>query len=146
MKIIVEDNKFTDDIEVVIKGPKSDDTVKEIYKSLLYFQSTIIGKSSERNYNLSLNNIYYFESVDNKTFAYDKDKVFEVNQRLYQLELSLKHTPFLRVNKNTIINTRKIMSFKHTINGRMEATLKNGEKMKISRNYVADLKSKLGGE
>ena len=143
MKIKVEDNK---EIEVLIKGPKDDETVKEIYKSLLYFETTVIGKLDERKVALTLSNIYYFESVDNKTFAYEKDKVFEVNQRLYQLEESLRMTPFIRINKNTIVNTRKIKSFKSTINGRMEATLKNGEKMKITRNYVSELKRKLGGE
>lgn len=145
MKIRVEENNNFDEVEVIIKGSKKSELVKEIYKSLLYFESSIIGKINNRNFSLPLNQIYYFDSVDNKTFAYDKDKVYEINHRLYQLEDELKSTPYIRVNKNTIINIKKLKSFKSTINGRMEATLINGEKIKITRNYVPMLKEKLGG-
>ena len=31
--------------------------------------------------------IYYFETVDNKVFAYCKQSVYEVKERLYQLDL-----------------------------------------------------------
>ncbi len=145
MKIRVEENDNFDEVEVIIKGSKKSELVKEIYKSLIYFESSIIGKINDRNFSLPLNQIYYFDSVDNKTFAYDKDKVYEINHRLYQLEDELKSTPYIRVNKNTIINTKKLKSFKSTINGRMEATLINGEQIKITRNYVPMLKEKLGG-
>ncbi len=145
MKIRVEENDNFDEVEVIIKGSRKSELVKEIYKSLIYFESSIIGKINDRNFSLPLNQIYYFDSVDNKTFAYDKDKVYEINHRLYQLEDELKSTPYIRVNKNTIINIKKLKSFKSTINGRMEATLINGEKIKITRNYVPMLKEKLGG-
>jgi DNA-binding LytR/AlgR family response regulator len=145
MKIRVEENDNFDEVEVIIKGSKKSELVKEIYKSLLYFESSIIGKINNRNFSLPLNQIYYFDTIDNKTFAYDKDKVYEINHRLYQLEDELKSTPYIRVNKNTIINIKKLKSFKSTINGRMEATLINGEKIKITRNYVPMLKEKLGG-
>jgi len=146
VKIKFEENKINDEIEVIIKGNKDDETVKDIYKSLTYFQTSIIGKDEGRMISLSLNEVFYFDTVDNKTFAYLKDKVFEVNQRLYQLEETLESTPFLRVNKNTIVNSKKIKSFKSMVNGRMEAMLKNGERIKISRTYVQSLKRKLGGD
>jgi hypothetical protein len=44
----------------LIKGPKDDETVKEIYQSLLYFETTVIGKLDERKATLTLSNIYYF--------------------------------------------------------------------------------------
>lgn len=145
MKIRVEENEQLDEIEVIIKGSKDDEDVKEIYKSLLYFESVVLGKINDKTFSLPLSQIYYFDSVDNKTFAYDKARVYDVNLKLYQLELKLADTPFIRVNKSMIVNTRKLKSFKATINGRMEATLINGEMIKISRSYVPLLKEKLGG-
>jgi DNA-binding LytR/AlgR family response regulator len=146
MKIRVEENEQLDEIEVIIRGQIDDEDVKEIYKSLLYFESVILGKINDKTFSLSLNQIYYFESVDNKTFAYDKNRVYDVSLKLYQLESELSNTPFIRVNKSMIVNTRRLKSFKSTINGRMEATLINGEKIKISRSYVPLLKEKLGGK
>ena len=146
MKIRVEENEQLDEIEVIIKGNKDNEDVKEIYKSLLYFESIILGKINDKTFSLPLSQIYYFDSVDNKTFAYDKSKVYEVSLKLYQLETELSNTPFIRVNKSLIVNTRKLKSFKSTINGKMEATLINGEMIKISRSYVPLLKEKLGGK
>ncbi len=146
MKIRVEEIEQTDEIEVIIKGSKDNEDVKEIYRSLLYFESVILGKTNDKTISLPLSQIYYFDSVDNKTFAYDKNTVYDVNLKLYQLEEKLVNTPFIRVNKSMIVNTRKLKTFKSTINGRMEATLINGEKVKISRSYVPLLKEKLGGK
>ncbi|MGD9761183.1 MAG: LytTR family DNA-binding domain-containing protein [Candidatus Izemoplasmatales bacterium] len=146
MKIRVEEIEQTDEIEVIIKGSKDNEDVKEIYQSLLYFESVILGKTNDKTISLALSQIYYFDSVDNKTFAYDKNTVYDVNLKLYQLEEKLVNTPFIRVNKSMIVNTRKLKTFKSTINGRMEATLINGEMVKISRSYVPLLKEKLGGK
>lgn len=145
MKVTIDDKVTKDEIEVVIKGSKDDQRVKSIYKTLLYYEKTIVGKLNERYHQVLLNDIYYFDTVDNLTFAYAMNQVYEVNYRLYQLEELLEHDPFLRVNKHTIVNLRKIKVFHSTINGRMDALLKNDERVQISRHYVAQLKEKLGG-
>jgi len=43
-----------------------------------------------------------------------------------------------------IVNVSKISKIVPTFNGKLEAVLKNGEKVVISRQYVPDLKKKLG--
>mgnify|MGYP005858254523 CR=1 FL=1 len=145
MKITIDEQSNKDDIEVIIKGSKNDKIVKSIYQTLLYYDTSIIAKKEQKKYTITLNRILYFDTVDNKTFAYTKDDIYDVQQRLYQLEERLEHTPFLRVNKHTILNIKKIKTFHSTINGRMEAKLLNGERIKISRRYVPNLKDKLGG-
>lgn len=145
MKITIVEQSHKDDIEVIIKGSKKDKTVKSIYQTLLYYDTSIIAKKAQNNYTIELKNILYFDTVDNKTFAYTEDDIYDVQQRLYQLEDRLENTPFLRVNKHTILNVKKIKTFHSTINGRMEAKLLNEERIKISRRYVPDLKDKLGG-
>ncbi len=87
--------------------------------------------------------IYYAESVDKKTFVYTKEKCFETRHRLYELEEILSSN-FFRCSKSLIINIRKIKTVKSELNGRMIAELLNGEQIVISRNYVKDLKRKLG--
>ena len=87
--------------------------------------------------------IYYFDSVDNHTFVYTKDRCFETKYRLYELESMLPYD-FLRCSKSMIINIRKIESVKAEINARMRAVMLNGEAVIISRSYVKELKGKLG--
>ena len=90
-----------------------------------------------------LTKIYYFDSVDNHTFVYTKDRCYETKYRLYELESMLPYD-FFRCSKSMIINIRKIESVKAEINARMRATMLNGEEVIISRNYVKELKGKLG--
>ncbi|OQX93399.1 MAG: hypothetical protein B6I17_02930 [Tenericutes bacterium 4572_104] len=145
MKIRVNESPEIEEIEVIINCKKNDLYVKEIKRSLTYLNKVITGKINGRSYTLTPNIIYYFDTIDNKTFAYTKDKIFDVNLRLYQIEEILKDTPIIRINKNTILNTTKIKNFKTSLNGRMEAILLNDERLIISRKYVPNLKRSLGG-
>lgn len=88
--------------------------------------------------------IYYFEYVDQKVFAYGKTKVYEIKSKLYELEEQLAKTDFIRVSKSCILNLNKIGSLAPSLGGRFEARLKNGEKVIISRQYVNSLKEVLG--
>lgn len=90
-----------------------------------------------------LTKIYYFDSVDNHTFVYTKDRCFETKYRLYELESMLPYD-FFRCSKSMIINIRKIESVKAEMNARMRAVMLNGEAVIISRSYVKELKGKLG--
>jgi len=145
MKIRVHESKEFEDIEVVINCESKNDQVLEIEQTLTYLNKIITGKANGRSYTLTPNRIYYFDSIDNKVFAYTKDLVYEINLKLYQLEEIFINTPLTRINKNTILNVRKIKTFLSSLNGRMEAILLNGDKMVISRKYVPAIKQILGG-
>jgi len=145
MKVRVNESPEMEEIEVVINCKSNNEHVKDIQRSLTYLNKLITGKINGRSYTLSPNIIYYFDTIDNKVFAYTKETVYDVNLKLYQIEEILHDTPFLRINKNTILNTKKIRTFKRSLNGRMEALLFNGETVIISRKYVPALRQSLGG-
>ena len=88
--------------------------------------------------------VYYFEYVDQKVFAYCKSNVYEIKKKLYELEEILPSDDFIRVSKSSILNLDKISSLAPAFGGRFEANLKNGEKIIISRQYVNGLKEALG--
>lgn len=73
----------------------------------------------------------------------EKD-VYETKMKLYELEERFRGTDFLRVSKSVILNLSKVKSLSPAFNGRFEATMKNGEKLIISRQYVPALKEKIG--
>lgn len=88
--------------------------------------------------------IYYFESVDNRVFAYCEKRVFEVKQKLYELESQFERTDFVRISKSVIANLSKVEKFIPSFNSRFEALLSNGERVVVSRQYVPKIKEKLG--
>ena len=90
------------------------------------------------------NDIFYFESVDNKTFIYCEKQVFESKMKLYEIGSQYENTDFFRASKSIILNLSKIKNLNPAFNGRFEALLKNNEKVIISRQFVPVLKKKLG--
>ena len=93
---------------------------------------------------ITASDIYYFESVDKKVFAYCSQNVYEVKEKLYQVEELSETLPFMRISKSMIINLEKIRHISPILGGRFEALLENDEKVIISRQYVPVLKDKLG--
>lgn len=146
MKIVIEEIKNIEETEVIIKCKEVDEEVRRLETQIKLMDAKIIARKDDRNYALSPSEIYYFDSIDNDVFAYLQKDVFQISNKLYELEEILRNSSFLRVNKNTILNTTKIHHFKSTMNGRMEATLKNKEVIIISRTYVSALKMMLGGQ
>ena len=88
--------------------------------------------------------IYYFESVDDHVFVYCKFNVYEIKKKLYELQQQFENTDFLRISKSVIVTISNISKLTPSFNGRFEALLDNGEKTIISRQYVPELKKKLG--
>ena len=93
---------------------------------------------------LPLPNVYYVESVDLKTFVYAEKTVYQSRMKLYEIEEYLKGSDFLRISKQIIVNIKKIKSIAPAGDSRFKATLKNGEKVLISRQYVPALKARFG--
>lgn len=122
---------------------RMDDQLLKLVSSFQQTEEPLLGITGAKTFRLQVEDVFYFESVDKKTFVYLKDTVYEVRERLYQLEERFAHTDFLRVSKSVIVNIRQIQVIYPTFSGRFEVVLTNGEKLSISRNYVADLKRKL---
>ena len=122
------------------------DEVREIVAFVKSRQGQLTATADERQYEIAITDIFYIESVDNKTFIYTKCKVYESRQRLYELEEVLKNNRFLRVSKSTVLNLMKVSAIKPALNSRFTAVLFSGEQIVISRNSVPALKKALKGE
>ena len=104
----------------------------------------MLGSKNGETFRIGLRDVYYIESVDNKTFICLQKGVFESKQRLYELEELTLGTKLFRCSKSMIVNIGKIRSVSASVNGRFEAKLLNGETVIISRQYVPELKKRLG--
>ena len=109
-------------------------------------QGQLTGTADERQYEIAVSDVFYIESVDNKTFIYTKNKVYETRHKLYELEEILKEKRFLRVSKSTLLNLMKVSAIKPALNSRFTAELFSGEQVVITRKYVPELKKALKGD
>lgn len=129
--------------EAVIRAVQKTEDIQAAIDILEHGISSVMVFKEDKKYLCKMENIYYAESVDKKTFIYTKDECYQTKKRLYELEEEL-NANFLRCSKSLIVNIRKIKAVKSDLNGRMNVQLVNGETIIISRSYVKDLKRKLG--
>lgn len=144
MKISIEEINKEMEEEILIRCHEVDDEIHEIVNKLETENLIVLGYQNDRVHRIKLSEIYYFEAVDGKVFIYCKDNVFEVKQKLYELEELCKEKNCFRASKSTVLNISKISSIHPTISGRFEAVLDNGERTVVSRQYVPVLKKMLG--
>jgi len=98
--------------------------------------SQLIGKNNDgQKVYFDIEQVFYFESVDKKTFAYLKDQIYEVEDRLNSIEEELGNIGFIRINKSNVVNIYHIQSIKPEINMRVRAIMENGEYLMINRSY-----------
>ena len=93
---------------------------------------------------LRLTEIFYFEVVDERAFVYTQSEVYEAKEKLYEFERLCAGSTLFRCSKSMILNADRIDYVRPSLSGRFEAVLSNGEKVVVSRKYVAELKRLLG--
>ena len=106
-------------------------------------EDILTGYEESDIHQIHLREVYYFEGVDNKVYAYLKGSVYEIKHKLYELEELYGKRKFFRCSKSILVNLLRIESVKPALNGRFSANLQNGEQIIISRQYVPVLKKLL---
>jgi len=144
MKIKVNRHPQFGEAKLVIDCDEKDTSIDQIVRLLEQPTIDFNGKKEDKMFVFKAAEVFYIESIEDQCFLYTKDDVFDCKYRLYEVEN--QEPAFVRVNKNTVVNYKKIKFFKSSLNGRLDATLTNGDRIEISRTYVQQLKSLLGGK
>lgn len=130
---IVEQKK---DLQVIIECTQVNEQITRLKSHIELFDNKIQAKLDNELCFVKLADVLYFESVDNRIFLYTEDKVMEIKQRLYELELILSSKDFIRISKSQIVNVNKVSILKPEINRTILLTMCNKEKLSVSRKYV----------
>lgn len=142
IRLKVHESEEYNDVEIIINCPHIDSRLERLIEHIKQITTSITGKKDGRTYSLIVDNAYYIESIDNRSFFYDKRDVYESNLKLYEIEEMLAGTHFIRISKNLIVNTAHIESVRALFNGKFEASLTNGEIVIVNRHYVKLFKEK----
>ncbi len=146
MKIKTEEDLSCKEPEVIIRYSQKDKQINRIIDFLQSFDMQIKCAGDNAEQMINILDIYYIESVDKKTFVYLENAVYRTDFRLYQLKNKLQTYGFVQISKSCVLNINALDSIRPLFNSRMEATLKNGEKVNINRNYLNGVKNALEGD
>ena len=143
MIVKLEENLNKEDIEVLIKYAQMNSTVERVVSLIKSIDSTVKCSLEHREIWVNVSDIYYIESVDKKTFVYCDKSVYRTEYRLYQFLDAFEFPGFVQISKSCLININVLISIRPLANSKMEATLSNGERVNVTRKYVANIKEYL---
>ncbi len=146
MKLIVEQSDEYKETVIHIQCAMIDDALKSVIDELQFRMFSMVVHKDGAIHKLPLDDVYFFESTDEKTFVYCEHEVYECAYKLYEVEERVENFCFVRISKSVIVNINKIVNIRPQFNGRFDALLDNGEHQIVSRHYVNRLKNKFEGD
>ncbi len=144
MKVTILEKQPGEEDEIIVKCDQLDEKLTRLINQFKTGKGKMNFYKDSKIVLVEPSEVLYFESVDDKVFAYTKDSVYETKAKLYQLEEELPVSAFFRASKAVIVNLDKIDSLAPVFGGRFEVILENGYKVVVSRNYLNELKERLG--
>ena len=134
--------------EIVIKAPARNNLVDEIENLIFSYQGNDSLCIFDDNgiFELNFSDIDCITVIGRQTVAIDKNNIqHRLRQRLCEIEKTLPGY-FIRINKSTIANEKRILRFKTVFNGSVDAVFKSGYKDYVSRRCFAEIKRRLIGK
>lgn len=145
MKIHLHIENDLQQIEVHIHAPEYTEAVEQLMKKLNQqtMPATIAGYWEGDIHLLQIDEVLSIYSEQGKVFLQTDEGEFEARNRLYELEERFEQQ-FIRVNKATLVNLKKIISIQSKVLGNPQVVLANNSTIPVSRNYFKLLKEALG--
>ena len=144
MKIRIEQTSVEEN-EVILRCAQLDDEMLRVLSLLRSgMQKLLVWNEQRETLPLSVSKVVYCETVEEKTFVYTHDGIYQTALSLAELEDRWGNLGLFRAGKSSVVNLHEIQKLKNCGSGRIEALLTTGEKMVISRRYAPILRERLG--
>lgn len=142
MKISIIIDKSRDE-EIQIYTHEESELIEQIKSLITDYSSQINGYKDKEIYPLKTSEIYCFTAENNKVFAITENDKYLLKDRLYNIEEKLS-CDFIKINKSSIANIKKIERFDARFSGTLMVKFKNGHTDYVSRRNVKTVKERLG--
>ena len=144
MKIRIEQTSVEEN-EVILRCAQLDDEMLRVLSLLRSgMQKLLVWNEHREMLPLSVSKVVYCETVEEKTFVYTHDGIYQTALSLAELDDRWGDLGLFRAGKSSVVNLHEIQKLKNCGSGRIEALLTTGEKMVISRHYAPILRERLG--
>lgn len=144
MKVILEPTGQPGETQVIIRCTQVDPAVQRLVNLLAASEKKLVGLQEGQSFLIAPQEIDYAESVDKRTFLYTKDQVYESPMKLCELEQQLAGWDFVRAGKSLVIRLPAVRAFRPALGARLEVTFYSGERRYVSRQFVPQIRQKLG--
>jgi len=146
MKIRIETDENLKEPEIVLRSRVFDGNVVKIQTAILNAlveNRKLVLLKDGKEYYISPEAVLFFDAVDGKTFAHTANGVYEIKQKLYELENTLPSS-FVRAGKSVVIGTKYILSISRNLAGSSVVQFRGSYKqIDVSRRYFKQVKDKL---
>ena len=143
MKLIKTKEENLEENYLELHYDKIDEETSAVLDRLRDTLRYIEGTFEDKKVTIALNDIFYIETVDRKTFAYTKDMCVEIKETLRDILEEYSNIGFARISKSTVVNIYKIKKLRGDINMRVIIFLKNDEKLIMNRSYKNEFYERL---
>lgn len=130
---------------VTIRYKDLTSSMKKIIGILEGTEDKLWGKSDEGSVSISVPELLYLESVDDKVFAYTGNKVLRIDGSLNSFMSDFDDGSFFRCSKSMVINVNRVKTLKSLSSNRIDAEVEGGEHIIISRRYASEFRRLLKG-
>ncbi|NQX39980.1 DNA-binding response regulator, LytR/AlgR family [Pedobacter steynii] len=100
--------------------------------------------SARNHISIAVDEILYISSAAPYIAIRIQQKSHLHAESLKSIHKKLDQQQFIRIHKSTILNMEQVSSYKSRLNGDYDVLLKNGESLRLSRNYSAKFKELMG--
>lgn len=143
MKLTLEKQSIAE-TEITIRYSVMDQRLQRVIDEIRIIQFPLQCRLDGAIFTVPAHTVCYMESIDGNTFVYTESKEYESTLSLTSLEENLSSVGFARISKSCVLNLHYLKCVKPLWNARLEACMKNGERLIITRHYAETLKEKLG--
>ncbi len=127
-KIVIYTNKVNTEISNIIDGISSIN------------QKFLKAYKDEKMYILHQNEIETIYSEGGKIYVRCNNEIYNIKNRLYELDTLLDKKMFVRISNSEIVNFNKVENIDFKIVGTLILNFKSGNKAYASRRYIPKIK------
>ncbi len=127
LKLTINQNAHIQETEITINCAAIDSRIRNLANYLRQYSASLEGKIDDSTYYVPLDSILYIDSVDRRTFFYDRHRIFSSRYTLSELEEKLENTQFIRISKCCMVNLAYVQRTCPYENHRLEVVMSNGE-------------------
>jgi DNA-binding LytR/AlgR family response regulator len=146
VKLKLQKKEELQEAEVEIAYPKMTENILQMIRYIKQYEFVLEGVKEDKNFQIPLEQVYYVETTDRKTFIYLEQDIYESRQAIQSIETLCEGTTIVRIGKSVLLNISMLKSVKPYPNHRIMVELLNEEKLLVSRKYSESLKERIRRE
>ena len=144
MDVKVRIDSAARDVSVTITAPAMTDEVRALAARLSHREALLLAWDGETAVPLRGEDILRCYGEDKGVRVQTDRGVYDLRERLYELEGKLDRHTFVRISHSEIVNLRKVTALDLSLTGTIRMTLAGDTVCYVSRRYVKKIKEALG--